>query len=86
MKPMKKPTLPGYFSEEEEAARLGIGLACLRRWRRDGMGPLAVKVGRHVVYPHDSDQKWVAEQQAAAERKTRRTTRRREGSAAHTSA
>jgi predicted site-specific integrase-resolvase len=76
MKPMKKPQLPGYHSEQEEADRLGIGLATLRRWRRIGLGPKAVRCGRRYLYSHDADAKWIAEQQAAAERTERKRTGR----------
>jgi hypothetical protein len=67
--PSRKPTLPGYFSEVEQAARLGISVSQLRRWRRAGRGPRPVSIGRHNLYTHESEAKWLAEQLAAAEQK-----------------
>jgi hypothetical protein len=77
MKPMQNPTIPGYFSEAEEAARLGIGVATLRRWRRMKIGPASVRVGRRVLYPHDADEKWLAEQHVAAEGRRHSSSDRR---------
>ena len=62
MNPMKKPQLSGYYTEQEEADRLGLGLVTLGRWRRQGLGPKATKVGRRVIYAHDAEAKWLAEQ------------------------
>lgn len=67
--PSRKPTLPGYFSEEEQAARLGISVPQLRRWRRAGKGPRPVQIGRRNLYAHKSEARWLAEQLAAAEQK-----------------
>jgi hypothetical protein len=77
VKPMQSPTIPGYFSEAEQATRLGIGLASLRRWRRLRIGPVSVRVGRRVLYPHGADEKWLATQQAEAERKPNGSAGRR---------
>jgi hypothetical protein len=70
MKPMRAPTIPGYFSEAEQAARAGVTVETLRRWRGKGIGPKHVHIGRHVAYPVGNDEKWI-EQQAEAERKSR---------------
>jgi helix-turn-helix protein len=60
----RTPNIPGYFSEREEAERLGIGLVTLRHWRRAGHGPSFIRIGRRYLYPHDADEKWIAEQRA----------------------
>jgi hypothetical protein len=57
----RKPTLPGYHSEEEQAERLGM-----RRWRA-GTGPKSVRCGRQL-YPHGGDEKWLNEKLANAQR------------------
>jgi hypothetical protein len=67
----RKPKLPGYYSEEEQAARLGITVVQLRRWRRAGIGPNSVRCGRHELYPHGEDEKWLTEKLADAQRKVR---------------
>jgi predicted site-specific integrase-resolvase len=77
MKPMNAPELPGFFTEAEQAKRLGIGLATLRRWRRLGVGPKPDRCGRRHLYSHDADAKWLAEQRAEAERIARKRAPRR---------
>lgn len=62
-------TLPGYYSEREQAARLGLALSSLRRWRRQRIGLVSVRVGRRVLYRHGADEEWLSRQQAADERK-----------------
>jgi hypothetical protein len=69
MPKMTAPALPGYYSEQEEAARLGLALSSLRRWRRQKIGPASVRIGRRTLYRYDADEKWLAEEQATAERK-----------------
>ena len=66
----RRPTLPGYHSEEEQAARLGISVVQLRRWRRGGIGPKSVRCGRRELYPHGEDQKWLTEKLADAQHKS----------------
>jgi hypothetical protein len=65
----RKPTLPGFYSEEEQAERLGISVVQLRRWRRASVGPKSVRCGRRELYPHGGDEKWLAEKLASAETK-----------------
>jgi hypothetical protein len=79
MRPMQRPSLPGFRSEEEEAARLGIGLTTLRRWRRMRTDPPHVKVGRRILYDEDPETeiRWLATQKVEAERKNRRRGRPR---------
>jgi hypothetical protein len=79
MTKMTTPNLPGYYSEREQAARLGLALSSLRRWRRLKFGPTSVRIGRRVLYPHGADEKWLAAQQAATERKPNGSGGRRRG-------
>jgi hypothetical protein len=67
MPQMRTPQLPGYYSEQEQAERLGLVISSLRRWRRLGIGPASVRIGRRTVYKYGGDEKWLAEQQAKAE-------------------
>ena len=69
MSKMTAPSLPGYYSELEQAPRLGLTLSSLRRWRRLRVGPANVRTGRCTLYPHGADEKWLSAQQAKAERK-----------------
>lgn len=38
------------LDEKAVAAQLGVTIACLRRWRRVGEGPVYAKLGRLVRY------------------------------------
>ena len=38
------------LDEKAVAAHLGVTIACLRRWRRVGEGPVYAKLGRLVRY------------------------------------
>ena len=42
------PSVLGYILEAEEAARCGITVPTLRKWRRRGYGPKAVKMAGHL--------------------------------------
>jgi hypothetical protein len=70
---MKSPNVPGWHSEQEEAAERGTTLFTLRKKRRLGIGPLPVKYGRRFLYQDGGFAQWLeqelAEQQAAGERK-----------------
>jgi hypothetical protein len=61
------PAVPGFRSEEEQAARCGITVVTLRRWRARGYGPRAVKIGRAILYAENADTQFLVEQAAAAE-------------------
>ena len=61
------PTLPGFFDEDVEAARCGVTVPTLRKWRYRGYGPKAVRIGRVWMYPENADTQFMFEQAAAAE-------------------
>jgi hypothetical protein len=67
--PSRQPAMPGYFTEAEQAARLGISVDRLRGWRREGKGPKSVPVGRSHLYAHGADEQWLAAQQEVAEQR-----------------
>jgi len=43
----------------ELAAFLGVPIATLRKWRREGVGPRAFKVGRHLRYRCSDVEAWL---------------------------
>jgi excisionase family DNA binding protein len=50
---------------KEAGAYLKVSVETLRKWRAQGRGPKAVKLGRHLRYrPEDIDQ-WIKEQEGA---------------------
>ncbi len=55
-----RAALVGFFTEGEEAARLGVDLRTLRRWRRAGYGPDATRIGRLVIYSEAAERRFLA--------------------------
>jgi hypothetical protein len=55
-----RAALAAYFTEAEEATRLGVDLRTLRRWRRAGYGPDATRVGRLVIYSEAAERRFLA--------------------------
>lgn len=51
--------LPVLLSAAEVAAYLGIPVATLYRWRYQGTGPRAVRVGRHLRYDAAGVRQWL---------------------------
>lgn len=49
------------LSPEELADYLKVPLATIYSWRSRGVGPLALKIGRHVRYRVDDVQEWLDE-------------------------
>ena len=49
-----------YLTNQEFADLVGVPIATVRRWRYVGVGPEAIKVGRHVRYPVSAVEKWLA--------------------------
>ena len=48
------------INEKQLSERLQVSLACLRRWRLFGEGPLYVKVGNLVRYRPEDIENWMA--------------------------
>jgi hypothetical protein len=65
-------TIPGYFSEEEQAKRLGKSVRTLRIWRQRGIGPAWTTIGKTIIYEQDNDRRWLKSQERQPVR-TRRT-------------
>jgi hypothetical protein len=60
--------IAGFISEFEFAARLGVQIQTVRRWRRQRYGPSAVAVGKRLYYRENAAQTFAAEQAEAAPR------------------
>lgn len=52
-------------SPEQLSKRLGIPVATLYGWRHKGVGPPALKIGRHLRYRPEAVERWLKEQEAA---------------------
>jgi hypothetical protein len=74
---VRTPSLPGYRSEVEQAARLGITVRTLRRWRRRGKAPPHLQIGRTVVHSEEGEADWLARQERVQNRSTERSPSRR---------
>jgi hypothetical protein len=48
--------IPGYITEFELAAQLGVAVATVRRWRRQRYGPQAITIGRRFYYQENAAQ------------------------------
>lgn len=55
--------LPG---PEDVSAALGIPVPTLYRWRSQGKGPRAMRLGRHLRYRVEDVEAWLDEQALAA--------------------
>jgi len=49
-------------SAKEVSAYLGVPLSTIYQWRYRGVGPRAVKVGRHLRYRWADVERWLDEQ------------------------
>lgn len=54
------------LTEAEAAEMLRSSVPTLRRWRRLGTGPAAIKSGRKVLYRRVTLDRWLAEQETAS--------------------
>jgi hypothetical protein len=74
---VRTPSIPGYRSEAEQAARLGVTIRTLRRWRRQGKAPPFLLIGRTVVHSEEGEADWLAQQERVQNRSTERSPWRR---------
>ena len=56
------PTCDRLWTTKEVAAFLGVPVTTLHRWRYEGKGPVAHRVGRHLRFRRVDTEKWLAEQ------------------------
>jgi excisionase family DNA binding protein len=54
--------MKGFLTQKEVSERLGITRQTLWRWRRDGTGPPASKIGGSVLYDEEELGKWIEAQ------------------------
>jgi hypothetical protein len=66
-RPVGRPAIPGYITEQEQASRSGVTVATLRRWRVKGYGPRAVHFGRVPMYREDANEQFLVQKEATAE-------------------
>ena len=55
------PTCDRLWSTQEVAEFLGVPVTTLHRWRYEGIGPHAFRVGRHLRYDPDVVRRWLVE-------------------------
>lgn len=51
-----------FMSPEDLAEYLGVPVASVYGWRYKGVGPRALKIGRHVRYRADDVERWLEAQ------------------------
>jgi len=59
------------LSVDEVAEVLGVPVRTLYQWRHKGVGPLGLRIGRHVWYRAADVSEWI-DRRAAAEARSRR--------------
>jgi len=55
------------LNEKQLAMKLGLSLACARRWRTTGRGPRYIKLGASVRYRLEDVEAWLASRPAGGE-------------------
>jgi hypothetical protein len=60
---MKASTIPGYRTEDEQAALLGKNKRTLKRWRQNRVGPPVTMVGETPYYSVASTERWLHSQE-----------------------
>ncbi len=60
--------MPELFTISETSAYLRIPVETLRRWRTQGTGPRAAKVGKHLRYRKAEIDRWLEEREREAAR------------------
>jgi hypothetical protein len=68
--------IPGFRTEEEEAARFNKAPRTLQLWRKLGSGPPYIKVGSTILYPIEEGEKWLRDQVQQPVRSRPRSRRR----------
>jgi hypothetical protein len=46
------------YTESQLAEKWGLSKKCLQDWRRKGIGPAYLKLGKAVRYPHENVEKY----------------------------
>ena len=66
------PVPAGYLSLAEAAALIGADPAALGRWRREGIGPEATRIGGRICYHRARLMRWARPIDDSARRMVRR--------------
>jgi predicted DNA-binding transcriptional regulator AlpA len=54
-----EPARALYLTEKKTSDRIAVSKSALRKWRREGLGPPYVKLGRMIRYPLRELEKWM---------------------------
>ena len=54
--------IPRWLTVQQLAAELGLPKQTIYKWRVEGRGPRAHKIGRHVRFSREAVDEWLAEQ------------------------
>src|SRR5690348_10779731 len=60
------PTPPGYYTEAEVMAMLGVTRTTLVAWPSQGKGPPRTRAGNRILYAKDAFHQWLASREKAA--------------------
>jgi hypothetical protein len=55
----RKRAPAGFISQHEQAARLGVTIRTLERWRKEHFGPPYCRAGKTVYYRDGSGEEWL---------------------------
>ena len=55
----REPTRALYLTEKKTSDRIAVSKSVLRKWRREGVGPPYVKLGRMIRYPLRNLEIWM---------------------------
>jgi excisionase family DNA binding protein len=58
--------MPELLTLAEVAAELRVPVETLRKWRAQGTGPRAAKIGRHLRYRRAEVDRWLAQREQEA--------------------
>ena len=58
--------MPELLTLAEVAAELRVPVETLRKWRAQGTGPRAAKIGRHLRYRRVEVDRWLAQREQEA--------------------
>jgi hypothetical protein len=64
-------SIPGFYTEEEQARRLSVTPRTLRRWRGERYGPNPTVVGRFVYYAEKAEADFLASCQVSLQEQRR---------------
>lgn len=60
--PSTPERLPALLTAQEVAEALRVPLSTIYRWRHSGIGPPALRIGRHLRYRREDVHAWIEQQ------------------------